>query len=110
MGTPNTKTYNIGPQDGWVLIIDSTTTQMFDLHIVSVPSNTSFRLFASGGTAPTAAEVGFLVDQGQFDSGCQLAAGTQGKYWIKVPTWQNSSKNQDGRTEICVFADGGVLQ
>ena len=110
MGVPATKSYNIGPQDGWVLVIDSTVTQMFDLHMVSVPSNTPFRLFVSSGTAPTATEVGFLVDQGQFDSGCQTTAGTSGKYWIKVPTWQNSSKNQDGRTEIDIFADGGVLQ
>ena len=109
MSVSNIKAYNIGPQDGWVLVVDGTTTPIVQLRVVSVASNTTFRMF-SGTVAPTVNETGYLVDDGSFKAANFTTAGNLSKFWIKVPTYQGSSKNQDGRTEISVYSDGGVLQ
>lgn len=108
MSVSNTKSYFVGPEDGWVAILDSTTTNMTYLRLSAVPHSAPFLLY-SGPTAPTATSTGVLSCHRPlelYNNGSNNAS----KFYVKVPTSVNGSQRGDGKLRIDVYADGGVLQ
>jgi len=109
MATAASKTYYVGPQDGWVEIVDGTTTAIAMLRISAVPYTQPFRVYV-GSSAPSITEPGILNCHHPFKVADFTTAGISAKFYVKVTNRVNSSNNADGRLRLDVYADGGVLQ
>lgn len=104
----HTKDYFVGPQDGWVLLVDGTTTNYVFVRISAVPHSAQFRVFA-GTSAPSATEPGVLICHHPFKV-ANYFNGSATKIWVKVTNPHSGSTNSDGKIRLDVYADGGVLQ
>jgi hypothetical protein len=99
-----TKSYFVGPQDGWVEIVTGAVTAINYLRVSAYPHTHPFQIAASA-TKPAATVTGVTVCHKEFtmhDDNLGVAA----LFWVKV----NNPGNQSGRIRIDVYSEGGVLQ
>lgn len=101
-----TKSYFIGPQDGWVEIVTGAVTPINYLRISGYPHTHPFQLAVSA-TAPALTVPGITICHTHFDMHDDTN-GVSSVFWIKV----NNPSNQTtvGRMRIDVYSEGGVLQ
>lgn len=104
----NTKNYFVGPQDGWTLIVDATTTNLVELRLSAYPHNNAFYVY-SGTSAPAATVTGVRVCHKPFKA-ANYTNNNASKFWVRVVNHVPSSPNPDGKLRIDAYADGGVLQ
>lgn len=102
----NTKNYSIGPQDGWVLIVDATTTNLVYLRISAVPHTHPFQVF-SGTSAPTT-QTGVRVCHKEFKV-ANYNNNNASKFWVRVVNPVPNDPANTGKLRLDVYADGGVL-
>jgi len=104
----HTKTYYVGPNDGWKLLVDATSTNLVYLRISAVPHTAPFRVY-SGTSAPAANDPGVHVCHHPFKV-ANYNNTNASKFYVKVTNPVSGSTNSDGKLRIDVYADGGVLQ
>lgn len=101
----STLAYNVGPQDGWTLIVDGTTDNVRYLRISAIPCTHPFQIF-SGTSSPTA-EIGVRVCNEDFKV-ANYVNGNASKFWIKVINPVPNSTQNSGKLRINVYLDGGA--
>jgi len=104
----NTKNYYVGPEDGWVLIVDATTTNLVFLKIAASIHTHPFFVF-SGTSAPSASDIGFKVCHDCFKA-ANYSNTNASKFWVRVQNPVPNSDKRDGKLRLDVYADGGALQ
>lgn len=103
-----TKTYYIGPQDGWFNIASVTTKA--SIRISAFPHTHPFFVFADTTATPSlTADAGVMVCHHPFEVQNFQTAGNVEKFYIRVQTPYAGSKNNDGKLRIDVHCDGAAL-
>lgn len=105
----NTKSYYVGPGDGWVEIVDASTTNLIFLRISAEIHTHPFFVYA-GSSAPAATVNGVKVCHHPFKVANYSATPNGSKFWVRVQNPVSGSRNNDGKLRLDVYADGGVLQ
>lgn len=100
-----TKSFYVGPQDGWLNVIVAGTAAA--VRISGVPHSHPFYVYGGSG-APTAADNGVLVCHKPFQVENGITGNTDA-FYIRVQNPAAGSKNADGRIRIDVYTDGGTL-
>lgn len=101
-----TKTYFVGPQDGWVNVL--TTTAKASLRISAFPHTMPFYVYGDTTITPSiAADLGVQVCHKPFELENQTAAGNVEKFYVRVVN--PSLHAVDGRTRFDVHCDGAAL-
>lgn len=104
-----TKSYFIGPQDGWTKVIDAGNA--FYIRISASPHTHPIYVFGDPTTTPGAADIGVLVCHHPFDvhndgSG-NTGAGNVDAFWVR--TVNPGNQNATGKVRIDVYTDNGTL-
>lgn len=95
-----TKSYFIGPADGWTQIASGTTNF---IRISSYPHTHPFQV-AVASSAPAATVPGITVCHHPFKV-YDATNGISGVFYIKT----NNPGNQNGKVRIDVYCEGGTL-
>lgn len=103
----NTKNYFIGPQDGWTQIVTGAVTPINTLRISAIPHTHPFFVYA-GASLPAANVVGVRVCHHPFKFG-DFTNGTSSLFFVRVSGPVSDSKQLDGRLQLDVMSEGGVL-
>lgn len=98
----STKSYFIGPQDGWTQIVTGTTNF---LRVSGYPHTHPFQI-AAASSKPAQAIPGITVCHSPFTVHDDTN-GMTATFWIKVNNPAN--QNNAGRVRIDVFCEGGTL-
>lgn len=106
-----TKSYFIGPEDGWVKVINS--GHAYSVRISAYPHTHPFYVFGDPTATPQSqAAIGIQVCHKPFkveNSGGTATGGNTDAFWIKVPNPGNAFTGQNGRIRIDVYVDQGSL-
>lgn len=106
----HTKSYFVGPQDGWVEILDASTTIMQFLRISATPHTHPFYVY-SGSSAPVlGTDIGVFVCHHPFKVANYSLAGNGSKFYVRTVNNVPNSQQSNGKLRLDVYADGGVLQ
>lgn len=100
---PATKSYFIGPSDGWTKIITGTTTNIAFIRISAYPHTHPIQV-AVGSSAPDATISGITVCHHPFKV-YDVTNLLNTNFYVKV----NNPGNQGGKVRVDVYAEGGVL-
>lgn len=98
-----TKSYFVGPQDGWVEIVSGTTNF---IRISGYPHTHPFQV-AVASSLPALTIPGITVCHHPFKVFDPSALGISGNFYIKVNNPAN--QNNAGRVRIDVYCEGGTL-
>jgi hypothetical protein len=104
-----TKTYFVGPQDGWFQIIDATTTNLVFLRMTAVPHTHPFYVYSNTSAPTLGVDAGVYVCHHPFKI-ANYSNNNASKFWIRVVNPVQNSQQSNGKLRIDVYADGGVLQ
>jgi hypothetical protein len=102
-----TKSYNVGPQDGWLKVIAS--GELAAVRITAFPHTKPFYVFGDPAITPTiAANPGVYTCHHPFKitSGDRKNADA---FWVRVASPAADTLSADGRLRIDVYTDGGTL-
>lgn len=97
-----TKNYKIGPQDGWVKVLDAGVA--FVVQISAYPHTHPFYVWGDPIATPTAADVGVLVCHSAFHIENSNDIGNVDAFWVRT----SNPSNQGGRIRIDLYTDGGT--
>lgn len=101
-----TKTYFVGPQDGWVKLL--TTTTKASLRISAFPHTAPFYLYGDTTLTPSiATDMGVQICHKPFELENQTAAGNVEQFFVRVVN--TSAHAVDGKTRFDVHVDGAAL-
>lgn len=98
-----TKSYFIGPADGWTQIVSGASTAINYLRVSAYPHTHPFQL-AAASSKPVATIPGITVCHIPFEMHDDNL-GVNAIFYIKV----NNPGNQGGKIRIDVYSEGGVL-
>lgn len=98
-----TKSYFVGPQDGWVELVAGSTPINF-LRISAYPHTHPIQI-ASASSKPALTISGVTVCHHPFKIH-DAFNGISSNFYVKV----NNPGNQTGKVRIDVYSEGGVLQ
>lgn len=99
-----TKSYFIGPADGWVEIVTGAATPINFLRISAYPHTHPIQV-AISASAPALTVPGVTVCHHPFKV-YDATNGISSLFWVKV----NNPGNQSGKVRVDVYSEGGVLQ
>lgn len=101
-----TKTYFVGPQDGWVKLL--TTTTKVTIRISAFPHTAPFYVYGDTAITPSlATDAGVLVCHHPFELENSTAAGNVEQFFVRVVN--TSVHSPDGKTRFDVHCDGAAL-
>lgn len=101
-----TKTYFVGPQDGWVKLI--TTTAKASLRISAFPHTMPFYVYGDATATPSlATDAGVQVCHHPFEVDNHTSGGNLEAFFVRVVN--NSAHAVDGKTRFDVHVDGLAL-
>jgi hypothetical protein len=101
------KTYNVGPQDGWIKVL--TVAAKSTVRISIDPITCPFYVYSAPSGTPTATDRGIKVacDDDPFLIENFTAGGNVEAFWVRVVT--PSINTPTGQAFIDVYTDGGTL-
>lgn len=102
-----TKSFYVGPQDGWLNIIQIGNARA--VRISAVPHTHPFFVYGDSGTPPTVADNGVLICHKPFLVESSREDGNQDAFYVRVQNPVANSRNADGRLRIDVYTDNGTL-
>lgn len=103
-----TKSYFVGPQDGWVNVIAAGNA--YYVRISASPHTAPFYVFGDPSATPGPADIGVLVCHHAFDvhnDGGGAQDGNLDGFWVR--TVNPSNQTATGKIRIDVYTDHGTL-